>query len=188
MNSTLFKQRLGLVLRVPVRRSRLSIQGAHGAAPASRNGRNGCFAVGARHQGGANFSVGARSRSRMEESGPPRVHNEKSRTALARNTGKIFACQDCGYFVLLSAASRERGESSGRMALGMGCGSPICAERCQRFRFVARQSKHVGEVTRGSCDVVAPPKTRLDLKRETLGELEAMLTEDSVRVGALDWH
>ena len=60
------------------------------------------------------------------------------------------------------------------MALGMGCGSPICAERCQIFRFVERQSKHVGEVTRGSCDVVAPPKTRLDLKRETLGELEAM--------------
>ena len=60
------------------------------------------------------------------------------------------------------------------MTVGMGCGSPICAERCQRFRFVERQSKHVGEVTRGSCDVVAPPKTRLDLKRETLGELEAM--------------
>ena len=101
-------------------------------------------------------------------------HNAKSQTALARNRGKLFVCQDCGFFVLLSAASRERGDSSGRMTVGMGCGSPICAERCQRFRFAERQSKHVEEVTRGSCDVVAPPKTRRDPKRETLGELEAM--------------
>ena len=100
--------------------------------------------------------------------------NEKSLVALERNRKKNFACQDCGYFVPLSAASRERGESKGRMMTGMGCGSPICAERCQKFRFVTRQSKHVGEVTRGACDVIVPPKTRLDLKREILGALEAM--------------
>eukprot|EP00966_Prymnesium_polylepis_P182195 4220968-Prymnesium_polylepis.1 len=42
------------------------------STPTGRSGRNGCFVVGARHQGGTNFPVGARSRSRMEESGPPR--------------------------------------------------------------------------------------------------------------------
>ena len=44
---------------------------------------------------------------------------------------------------------------------------------------MARQSKHVGEVMRGACDVIVPPKTRLDLKRETLGARgHAHCTED----------
>ena len=66
-------------LRVPIRSRLLSIQGAHGAAPARRNGIYGCFAVGARHQGGADLPVGARPGSRMEESGPPRSRNGAQR-------------------------------------------------------------------------------------------------------------
>eukprot|EP00966_Prymnesium_polylepis_P180988 4192085-Prymnesium_polylepis.1 len=60
------------------------------------------------------------------------------------------------------------------MLPGMGCGSPICAERCQKIRFVARQSNFIWEVTHGACDVIVPPTTRMDLKRKVLGAREAM--------------
>eukprot|EP00966_Prymnesium_polylepis_P335933 7391265-Prymnesium_polylepis.1 len=63
-------------IRMPVRRSHVPIQGAHGAGPIriGRNG-NGCFAVGARNQGRANFSIGARPRPRLEEDKPTRSGN-----------------------------------------------------------------------------------------------------------------
>ena len=64
-------------LRVPIRS--LPVQGAHGAAPARRNGRCGCFAVGARQQGGADLPVGARPGPRMEEGGPSRSRNGTQR-------------------------------------------------------------------------------------------------------------
>jgi hypothetical protein len=61
-------------LRMPVRGSRVPVQGAHGTGPTGRNG-NGCFAVGSRNQGRANLSVGARSRPRLEEDRPARSWN-----------------------------------------------------------------------------------------------------------------
>eukprot|EP00966_Prymnesium_polylepis_P313990 7255852-Prymnesium_polylepis.1 len=69
---------------MPVRGSRLPIQGAHGTGPPGRSGNgNGCFAVGASHQGRANFSVGASSRSRVEENRPSRSRNGTKRKVVS---------------------------------------------------------------------------------------------------------